>query len=272
MLWHSMLKVYKMKILKTKEKSGNLFHKTPASGSKRKIIYPDSDGKPMADNTKQYRWIVTIKENLEDMFGDNPDVFVAGDLFWYPVENNNKIRTAPDVMVVLGSPKGDRGSYMMWEEGNIAPQVVFEILSPGNRRKEMDNKFDFYEKYGVQEYYIYDPDRIRLNGWIRKGGVLSPVENMQGWISPLLNIRFELQEDDLHIFTPDGEKFLTPLESKRMLQAEILAAEQRAEKERRKANDALKREKAERQRTEKERREKERLAEKLRQLGIDPDE
>ena len=29
------------------------------------IIYPDSDGQPMADNTKQFRWIVTIKENLE---------------------------------------------------------------------------------------------------------------------------------------------------------------------------------------------------------------
>ena len=25
------------------------------------ITYPDSDGKPMADNTKQFRWIVTIE-------------------------------------------------------------------------------------------------------------------------------------------------------------------------------------------------------------------
>jgi hypothetical protein len=34
------------------------------SFSESEIIYPDSDGKPMADNTKQFRWIVTIKENL----------------------------------------------------------------------------------------------------------------------------------------------------------------------------------------------------------------
>lgn len=32
--------------------------------TKPEIIYPDSDGQPMADNTKQFRWIVTIKENL----------------------------------------------------------------------------------------------------------------------------------------------------------------------------------------------------------------
>ncbi len=98
-----------------------------------KIDYPDSDGQPMADNTKQFRWIVVIKENLELLFADNPHVFVAGDLLWYPVEGNNTIRQAPDAMVVVGRPKGDRGSYRQWEEEGIAPQVVFEILSPGNR-------------------------------------------------------------------------------------------------------------------------------------------
>jgi len=43
----------------------------------------------MADNTKQFRWIVTIKEGLEWLFQDDPNVFVAGDLLWYPVEGNN---------------------------------------------------------------------------------------------------------------------------------------------------------------------------------------
>ena len=79
------------------------------------IIYPDSDGQPMADNTKQFPWIVTIKENLELLFADRPDVFIAGDLPWYPVEGDNKIRQAPDTMVVFGRPKGDRGSYKQWE-------------------------------------------------------------------------------------------------------------------------------------------------------------
>ena len=54
--------------------------------SKTDIIYPDSDGQPVSDNTKQFRWIVTIKENLEIIFKDDPNVFVAGDLLWYSVE------------------------------------------------------------------------------------------------------------------------------------------------------------------------------------------
>lgn len=54
------------------------------------LVYPESDGKPMADNTKQFRWIVTIKENLEILFASQSDVFIAGDLLWYPVEGNNK--------------------------------------------------------------------------------------------------------------------------------------------------------------------------------------
>ena len=44
------------------------------------IVYPDSDGKPMADNILQFRWIVTIKEDLERVYREQPDVFVAGDL------------------------------------------------------------------------------------------------------------------------------------------------------------------------------------------------
>ncbi len=35
------------------------------------IIYPDSDGKPMADNTKQFRWITVIYYNLEWLFAQD---------------------------------------------------------------------------------------------------------------------------------------------------------------------------------------------------------
>ena len=77
----------------------------------RTVIYPDSDGKRIADNTLQFRWIATLVLNLEALYFDNPNVFVAGDLLWYPVEGNNKIRTAPDALVAFVRPKGDRGSY-----------------------------------------------------------------------------------------------------------------------------------------------------------------
>ena len=176
------------------------------------IIYPDSDGQPMAENTQQFRWIVVIKENLELLFADNEEVFVAGDLLWYPIEGDNKTRRAPDAMVVFGRPKGDRGSYKQWEEDNIAPQVVFEVLSPGNRLTEMMQKLEFYERFGVEEYYLYDPERVDLTGWIRSGENLKVIESMQGWVSPRLQIRFDLNPDTLVIYRPDGERFYTFVE------------------------------------------------------------
>jgi Uma2 family endonuclease len=101
-------------------------------GQSSQIVYPSSDGKRMADNTLQFRWIVTLQGGLEAMFHDDPNVFVAGDLLWYPVEAMSKIVVAPDVMVVFGRPKGDRKSYKQWEEENIPPQVVFEVVSESN--------------------------------------------------------------------------------------------------------------------------------------------
>jgi Uma2 family endonuclease len=166
----------------------------------------------MADNTKQFELIVLIKKNLDLLFINEPNVFVAGDLLWYPIEGDNKNRIAPDVMVILGRPKGDRGSYQQWKEDNIPPQVVFEILSPGNTVKEMVRKYKFYEHYGVEEYYLYDPERHELTGWLRSGSELQEIDEMVGWVSPRLGIRFELSEGKLQIYRPDGQQFVTYVE------------------------------------------------------------
>jgi Uma2 family endonuclease len=118
-------------------------------------LYPDSDGKPMADNTLQYRWIVRLVTNLKQLL-QGQTAFVAGDLLWYPVQVDTPPvpAQAPDAMVVLGRPDRERGSYKQWEEGKIAPQVVFEILSPSHSAREMLAKQGFYRKYGVLEMFF----------------------------------------------------------------------------------------------------------------------
>src|SRR5438034_368854 len=87
------------------------------SAPPRTPVYPESDGEPMAENTKQFEYITTVKGGLDAQFRADPNVFVAGDLFWYPVEGDSSARTAPDVMVAFGRPKGHRGSYLQWREG-----------------------------------------------------------------------------------------------------------------------------------------------------------
>jgi len=192
------------------------------SSAHPQVEYPESDGKPLADNTLQFRYITTIQGGLDAMFADNPQVFVAGDLLWYPIKGDNRTRCAPDVMVILGRPKGDRGSYKQWEEDGIAPQVVFEIASPGNTWKELhETKLEFYETYGVQEYYLFHPDRILLKGWqLDIVGALSVIPEMQNWRSPLLGMRFELTPvGELQLYTPTGERFATYVEAIAQAQA-----------------------------------------------------
>jgi Uma2 family endonuclease len=210
------------------------------------IEYPDSDGQPMSENTLQFQWIVTIEGGLEAVYRDDVNVFVAGDLLWYPVEGDPNICMAPDILVAFGRPKGYRGSYKQWEEDGIAPQVVFEILSPSNRAGELARKFDFYERYGVEEYYQYDPDNGKVFGWIRVQGRLQEIPVMQGWVSPRLQVRFELENGELALYGPDGRKFAT--------YAELAAQRDREQREKEEAQ-----------------RRAERLAAQLRALGIEPE-
>jgi Uma2 family endonuclease len=237
-----------------------------SDGSQRpKIEYPDCDGQPMSDNTLQFKWIVVIKEGLEALFRNDPNVFVAGDLLWYSEEGKPKIRTAPDTMIAFGRPKGYRGSYKQWVEGGIAPQVVFEVLSPGNRQTETIRKFRFYERYGVEEYYVYNPDNGDLAGWLRGDSALEEVAEMNEYTSPRLGVRFEPGEgsDNLRIIAPDGQPFLTYVELFEQREAERRRAEtadRRAETERVRAE-------TERLRAEAAVERAERLAARLRELG-----
>jgi Uma2 family endonuclease len=231
------------------------------------VEYPESDGEPMAENTEQYDWITLIEEGLDDVFRDDPNVFVAADLFWYPVQGSNTIRRAPDVMVAIGRPKGRRGAYLQWREGGIAPQVVFEVLSPGNRGPELALKFEFYETYGVEEYYVYDPDFHTLEGWNRADGTLQPIPEMNGWTSPRLGVRFELVADQFRLYGPDGRPFVPASESKR----EAREQRQRADEQTRQAEAYRDRAEEERRRADELQLRAERLAAQLRALGIEPE-
>ena len=224
------------------------------------LDYPDDNGEPMSDNTLQFRWIVTLQGGLDALFRANPNVFVAGDLLWYPVEGQPKVRAAPDAMVAIGRPKGYRGSYKQWLEGGTAPQVVFEVLSPNNRPDEMAKKLLFYEAHGVQEYYVYDPDHVTLAGYLRdRAGQLGELPVTDGHVSPLLGIRFELT-DELVVYRPDGDRFLTYLELVERNEAnrlEVARERQATERERQAAATATAALEA--------------LRAKLRAAGIDPD-
>jgi Uma2 family endonuclease len=230
----------------------------------RDPLYPESDGKPMADNTKQFDAIVLIKTNIDDRVPD----FVAGDHFWYPVEGRPDIVVAPDVFVAIGRPKGHRRSYKQWVEDGVAPQVVFEVLSPSNTLREMMDKAAFYQAHGVEELYVYDPDNEVAWGHVRdEHGRHQRIDNLDGWVSPRLGIRFDLSGGALVIHDREGLRFEAPSELRRRADDEAARATQEAERAEREAERAER----EAERAEREAERAQILTEKLRAAGIDPD-
>jgi hypothetical protein len=193
--------------------------KPPQAGA---IIYPESDGKPMADCPRQARWMMFFHDNLEVLLRD-AEAFVALNLLWYAQEGEPSVVTAPNVFVALGRPRGDRGSYKQWEEGGVAPQVVIEVQSPQFIPEELQQKDAFYDDHGVEEYYLYDLEKDYLEASVRKGSRLRLQWFRNEFVSPRLGIRFDLTGDEMRVFYPDGRPFLTFVE----LAAERAAAEQR---------------------------------------------
>jgi Uma2 family endonuclease len=72
----------------------------------------------------------------------------------FHVQQNKQVTTVvqPDLCVICDPAKLD-------ERGCIgAPDLIVEILSPGNSRKEMKDKFEIYEENGVKEYWVVLPE------------------------------------------------------------------------------------------------------------------
>lgn len=123
-------------------------------------FYPSGDDQPMAETQVHVRAIMLLHQALEDFFRNQPDVFIASDIFWYWERGNKKARISPDVMVIPGIHHQDvyeTRSYFSWIEG-IVPAVVFEMASRKTWKKDLGSKFDKYEKLGVKEYFLFDPE------------------------------------------------------------------------------------------------------------------
>ena len=182
------------------------------------VFYPESDGKPMADNMAQARWMTFLFSNFALLYADDPNVLVAMGLLWYPIQGSVEIVAAPDVMVISGRPKYERGSYKQWAEENVPPQVVFEIMSESNTVGEMLKKTGFYHQHGVQEFYLYDPDTGAFEVVLFTDGGMNVVSVETEWTSPILGVRFVPQpRADMKVYYPDGTPFRSFKESADLL-------------------------------------------------------
>lgn len=191
------------------------------------VVYPESDGKPMADNLTQGRVIRTLVMGFDCLFADQPDVLVGGDFFWYPVEGDPKTVVAPDVLVVKGTPKIELRSYRQWEHGGV-PALAVEVLSHSNTWAEMTRKLAFYQRFGTHEYWVYDPLDGAFEVYLRDGDEFrSVVDPGAGFISPATGVHVHVEGTELVVTDPNGgHRWLTPTQEMQRASAEAERAEQ----------------------------------------------
>ena len=137
------------------------------------IDYPESDGKPLAENDPQLHAIHYAFGALLLRYAARADVYVSADLLVYYEEGNPRVSVAPDVFVVFGVEDRMRGNYKVWEEGK-GPDFVLEVASPNTWREDVERKPGVYAGLGVKEYFLYDPTdehlTPRLQGFRLVGG------------------------------------------------------------------------------------------------------
>ena len=120
------------------------------------VVYPESDGKPMAETDLHRDQMLYLIVALHDRYRNDPMVYVTGNLLIYYEEGNPYKSVAPDTFVVFGVPKRKRRIYKIWEERK-APDVVFEITSRSTQDEDLEEKWALYARLGVQEYVLFDP-------------------------------------------------------------------------------------------------------------------
>jgi Uma2 family endonuclease len=199
------------------------------------IVYPSSDGEPLAETYVHLCAIVAVFEVLRQYLAGQQATVLANQFLYY-AQGLPKLRVAPDVMVVFNVQPGGRENYKIWEEGQV-PAVIFEMTSAGTQDWDRVYKKTLYEQLGVQEYWLFDPKgewiENQLQGYRLRGEAYEPIEDdrsealgLQLTVDEKLPIPAELAEK-LEQARAEAEEARTDAEEARQ-RAEQLEAQLRA--------------------------------------------
>jgi Uma2 family endonuclease len=195
-----------------------------SSQLKTPIIYPDTDGSPMAESDPARDYLIYSVEALSIYFQNRDDIYVSGNLFIYYKQGVPSAVVAPDVFVIFGVPNKKRLSYKVWEENNKAPDFILEITSLTTQENDEQEKPLKYAQMGVREYFQYDPtgdylqpplkgSRLVNNGYQPIPETILP-DGVLSIHSQVLGLDLRLIEGKLRFYNPQiGKKLLSHQET-----------------------------------------------------------
>lgn len=206
---------------------------------------PCDDDIPMETQRHKLQMDLLI-DSLLPWLDQREDGYVGGNMFVYfsPAQVRNHDFKGPDFFAVLGVPKQERKSWVVWEEGK-APDVVVELLSDSTRERDKTDKKEIYQdRLRVPEYFWYDPfNPSDWQGFSLQNGAYVPLDLQNNrYISDRLGLALVCWEGVykdvpaiwLRWETLEGELLPTPAE---FAQQEAERAQLEAERERRRSQE-----------------------------------
>lgn len=137
---------------------------------------PYDDGIPM-ESERHVLQMQLLIETLRLQWADRQDFYIGGNMFvYFSLKQVRKDFRGPDVFVVLGVPKRERKSWVVWEEGK-GLDVVIELLSESTAQQDKTEKKQIYQnQLRVPEYFWFDPFNPEdLAGFALCKGIYEPL-------------------------------------------------------------------------------------------------
>jgi Uma2 family endonuclease len=216
---------------------------------KTTIVYPDSDGQPMAESDPARDYLIYAVEALDIYFQNREDVYVSGNLFIYYRQGVPSAVVAPDVFVVFGVKKRKRMSYKVWEENNQVPSFVLEITSVSTQENDEKEKPRKYAEIGVEEYFQYDPTGDYLRESIKGSKLVARrYQSLEKKIledetvsiySEVLGLDLRVSSGELRFYEPKSNRKLLSHPETELARYQEQLARQQAEEEKLQAEQLL---------------------------------
>ncbi len=180
------------------------------------VYYPEQREDDVGETSHHIKLIADFVTILKYFFKNRGNVFLSVNMNLYYEKGSPQKWFAPDLFVAFGVPNVERSSYLLWRE-QVFPQVIFEVSSGKTWSNDLDAKFRFYEKFGAEEYYIFDPEFAYLPSPLmafhRKGEKLVELEiENERIFSPLLNLEIVRTANTFRLFNPQTNDYLRTLD------------------------------------------------------------
>ena len=237
-------------------------------------IMPDAtqleSDEPEMESSQHYMQLMLLVSCLEWLWRNRNDYFIGANLtiFYSRQYLKTKDFRGPDFFLVKQTEKRPRKSWVVWEENGKYPNLIIELLSDSTARVDRNLKKNLYQdNFRTPEYFWFDPETMEFMGFgLDKNRYQEIQPNNQGWRwSEELELYLGVDEGQLRYFTANGQRVPTPQEA--AIEEQLLVQEARSQ-----VQEAQSQVQEARSQVQQERERAERLAQRLRELGIDPDE